>query len=83
MAYPIYFVMAWRAGETTLLTAPPGRAMLFSALTTTAAFGSLALSTHTGTASMGILLTLAMAYTLISTLFVLPALLGTPPVKTN
>lgn len=83
VAYPIYFVMAWRAGETTLLTAPPGRAMLFSALTTTAAFGSLALSTHTGTASMGILLTLAMAYTLISTLFVLPALLGTPPVKTN
>lgn len=81
VAYPIYFVTAWRAGEATLLAAPAGRAMLFSALTTTAAFGSLALSVHVGTASMGVLLTLAMAYTLIATLIVLPALLGAPPVK--
>ena len=81
VAYPIYFVTAWREGEATLLAAPAGRAMLFSALTTTAAFGSLALSAHVGTASMGILLTMAMAYTLIATLIVLPALLGAPPSK--
>ncbi len=81
VAYPIYFVTAWREGETSLLAAPAGRAMLFSALTTTAAFGSLALSAHVGTASMGILLTMAMAYTLIATLIVLPALLGAPPEK--
>ena len=79
VAYPIYFVTTWREGEATLLAAPSGRAMLFSALTTTAAFGSLALSAHVGTASMGILLTMAMAYTLIATLIVLPALLGAPP----
>ncbi len=79
VAYPIYFVTAWRAGEETLLAAPAGRAMVFSALTTTAAFGSLALSTHIGTASMGILLTIAMAYTLIATLVVLTAMLGRPP----
>lgn len=81
VAYPIYFVTAWRAGEATLLAAPAGRAMLFSALTTTAAFGSLALSTHVGTASMGFLLTMAMAFTLIATLVVLPAMLGPPPSK--
>ena len=79
VAYPIYFITTWREGEATLLAAPSGRAMLFSALTTTAAFGSLALSAHVGTASMGILLTMAMAYTLIATLIVLPALLGAPP----
>ena len=82
VAYPIYFVTAWRAGESTLLAAPAGRAMLFSALTTTAAFASLALSDHVGTASMGVLLTMAMAYTLIATLIVLPALLGPPETKT-
>jgi len=81
VAYPIYFVTAWREGEPTLLAAPAGRAMLYSALTTTAAFGSLALSKHVGTASMGILLTMAMGYTLIATLIVLPALLGAPPIN--
>ncbi|MEJ0069565.1 MAG: MMPL family transporter [Pseudomonadota bacterium] len=50
--------------------------MLFSALTTTTAFGSLALSRHPGTAGMGALLTIGLVYTLVCTLFVLPALLG-------
>ena len=51
------------------------RAVLFSALTTIASFGSLALSGHRGMTSMGQLLTIAVAYTLVSTLIVLPALL--------
>lgn len=51
------------------------RAVLFSALTTIASFGSLALSGHRGMTSMGQLLTVAIAYTLICTLVVLPALL--------
>jgi hopanoid biosynthesis associated RND transporter like protein HpnN len=79
VTFPIYFVTAWREGESMLLTSPAGRGMLFSALTTGAAFGSLAISTHTGTSSMGILLTMALAYTLLSTLIVLPALLGPAP----
>lgn len=54
-------------------TATP-RAVLFSALTTVASFGSLMLSDHHGTASMGQLLSIAIMYTLISTLIVLPAL---------
>ena len=52
------------------------RAVLLSALTTIASFGALALSAHRGTASMGILLTMAIGLSLLTTLVVLPALLG-------
>ncbi len=79
VTFPIYFVTAWREGEAMLLASPAGRGMLYSALTTGAAFGSLAISTHTGTASLGLLLTMALVYTLLATLVVLPALLGPPP----
>lgn len=48
------------------------RAVLFSALTTIASFGSLMLSPHRGTASMGELLSIAIGFTLLCTLFVLP-----------
>ena len=75
VAFDIYFVMNWRAGETHLLQSPTARAILFSALTTGTAFGSLALSKHPGTASMGLLLIISLGFTLLSTLFVLPALL--------
>lgn len=50
------------------------RAVLFSALTTIASFGSLMLSPHRGTASMGELLSIALAISLLCTLIVLPAL---------
>lgn len=53
-------------------TATP-RAVLFSAMTTVGSFGSLMLSEHRGTASMGQLLSIAIAYTLVCTLIVLPA----------
>lgn len=59
------------AGETVFGTSTP-RAVLFSALTTVASFGSLMLSPHRGTASMGELLSIAIAFTLICTLVVLP-----------
>ncbi len=78
VAYPIHFVSAWREGERMLLASPAGRGMLFSALTDTAAFGSMSLATHEGTSSMGLLLTLALAFNLLATLIVLPAILGAP-----
>jgi hypothetical protein len=53
------------------------RAVLFSALTTIGSFGSLAVSTHPGMASMGILLTIALVWTTLTTLVVLPALRAT------
>ena len=46
--------------------------LLFSALTTVASFGSLVLSPHRGTASMGELLSIAIGFTLVCTLIVLP-----------
>ncbi len=76
VAFDIYFVMRWRAGHSDLLQSSTARAILFSALTTGTAFGSLALSNHPGTSEMGTLLTLSLFYTLLCTFFVLPALLG-------
>ena len=52
--------------------------MIFSALTTGTAFGSLWLSHHPGTSSMGKLLALSLACTLVAALLFLPALLGEP-----
>jgi hopanoid biosynthesis associated RND transporter like protein HpnN len=66
---------ARQAGPQRVLMTSTPRAVLFSALTTIGSFGALALSRHTGTASMGILLTIAISLTLVSTLVVLPALL--------
>jgi len=82
VAFNIYFVSAWRAGRGKLLQSSLARAVIFSALTTGTAFGSLWLSHHPGTASMGKLLALSLACTLVATLLFLPALLG-PPRRTS
>ncbi len=60
-----------------LLQTSTTRAILYSALTTLAGFGSLTFSTHQGTASMGLLLTIGVLLTLICVLVILPALLHT------
>jgi len=78
VAFNVYFVMAWRSGSRELLQSSLARAVIFSALTTGTAFGSLWLSHHPGTASMGELLALSLACTLASALLFLPALLGIP-----
>tara|TARA_R110002110_G_scaffold287144_4_gene501433 strand:- start:2143 stop:4752 length:2610 start_codon:yes stop_codon:yes gene_type:complete len=51
------------------------RAIVYSAATTVGSFAALSLSPHTGTASMGLLLTLSLAVTIIATLLITPALL--------
>ncbi|HEX4194687.1 MAG TPA: MMPL family transporter, partial [Stellaceae bacterium] len=79
VSFDIYFVMRWRTGSGDLLQSSTARAILFSALTTGTAFGSLALSNHPGTAEMGKLLMLALTFTLICTFILLPALLGPAP----
>ena len=76
VAFHIYFVMAWRAGATGLLTSSLARAVLFSALATGTAFGALWLSAHPGTASMGKILMISLAWTLVCALVFEPALLG-------
>ena len=79
VAFNIYFVVAWRAGAKDFLQSSLTRAVIFSALTTASGFGTLWLSKHPGTASMGELLMISLGWTLITTLFVSPALLGPPP----
>jgi hopanoid biosynthesis associated RND transporter like protein HpnN len=76
VAFHIYFVMAWRAGGHNFLQSSLSRAVLFSALTTATGFGTLWLSRHPGTASMGELLMISLAWTLTILVF-LPALLET------
>jgi hopanoid biosynthesis associated RND transporter like protein HpnN len=76
VAFNVYFVMAWREGTSGLLQSSLTRAVLFSALTTATAFGSLWLSEHPGTASMGELLAISLLCTLVAALLFLPALLG-------
>jgi predicted RND superfamily exporter protein len=74
--------MAWRAGETDFLQSPLTRAVIWSALTTATAFGSLWLSSHPGTSSMGELLALSLVTTLAAAVLFQPALLG-PPRSSN
>ena len=71
----------WREGaaEDAIRSSTP-RAVLFSALTTLASFASLGISSHPGTASMGVLLTVALLSLLACSLTVLPALMLTWPV---
>jgi len=52
------------------------RAILLSSMTTLGAFASLSLSPHQGTASIGVLLSIAVVLLLVFTVFLLPILLG-------
>ena len=58
-----------------LLSTSTPKAVLLSALTTIGSFGTLAISAHLGTASMGLLLTIAIIMILTATLVVLPGLM--------
>jgi predicted RND superfamily exporter protein len=79
VSFNIYFVMNWRAAQIAVLGSATARAILFSALTTGTAFGSLALSRHPGTASMGTLLLISLGCTLGASLVFIPALLASIP----
>ena len=68
------------SGTVAFATSTP-RAVTFSALTTIASFGSLAVSSHRGTASMGELLMLSIGLTLVCTLIVLPSLMQLWPAR--
>jgi len=78
VAFGIYLVLRYReAGSVAaLMHSSTPRAVVFSALTTMVSFGSLMVSSHRGTASMGQLLALCLTLALGCTLIVLPALLA-------
>lgn len=65
-----------------LIHTSTARAIFYSALTALVDFASLMFSSHQGTASMGVLLTVGLAFTLICTLVILPVLLRSPASKT-
>ena len=60
--------------ESLVETATAG-AVFYSAMTTTLSFGTLALSSHQGMHSLGIMLTIGMFWNVVANLVVLPALL--------
>jgi len=78
VAFKIYYIMAWREGQTNLLQTSLTRAVIYSALTTATAFGSLWFSSHPGTSSMGKLLALSLVCTLAAAVLFQPVLMGKP-----
>lgn len=78
VAFKIYYIMAWREGQTGLLQSVLTRAVTFSALTTATAFGSLWFSSHPGTSSMGKLLAIALLTTMMAAALFQPVLMGKP-----
>ncbi len=62
--------------DNSLLGTSSARAVVVSAMTTMGSIGNLAFSPQLGTASMGKLLTIGVAMTLICMLFILPSLLA-------
>lgn len=78
VAFKIYYIIAWREGTTHLLQTPLTRAVIYSALTTATAFGSLWFSSNPGTSSMGQLLALSLACTLAAAVLFQPILMGKP-----
>jgi hopanoid biosynthesis associated RND transporter like protein HpnN len=79
VAFDIYFVVNWRRGITNPLSTSTARAVLFSALTTGSSFGSLAMSSHPGTARMGLLLLISLGMLLVVIFAFMPVLMGRPP----
>ncbi len=78
VAFKIYYIVAWREGRSGLLASPLTRAVFFSGLTTAVAFGSLWLSNHPGTSSMGKLLALSLVSTMAAAVLFQPLLMGPP-----
>jgi hypothetical protein len=77
--FHIYYMIAWRNGVADMLASSLTVAIFYSSLTTGVAFGSLWLSNHPGTASMGKLLTVSLVFTLLAAFIIVPAFLGPPP----
>src|SRR5262249_263299 len=78
VAFKIYYIMAWREGQTNLLQSVLTRAVTFSACTTATAFGSLFFSSHPGTSSMGKLLFISLMTTMAAAALFQPILMGKP-----
>ncbi len=75
----IHLVHRWRHADLAsggLLETSSARGVVYSAVTTAASFGSLALSPHPGMASIGFMLTLGLVLILVTNLLLIPALVA-------
>lgn len=79
--FGLHLIIRVRERESSIsaLKSTTPRAILLSALTTLGSFSSIMLSGHPGTASMGMLLTIAIVLSMIAILIVLPALMALVP----
>ena len=78
VAFKIYYVMAWRAGKIGLLQSTLTRAVVFSAMTNAAAYGSMWASSYPGMSSMGKMMALALLCTMAAAVLFQPVLMGRP-----
>ncbi|MSO92605.1 MAG: hypothetical protein EXQ86_04295 [Rhodospirillales bacterium] len=88
VAFGIYIIMREReerareeSGDGASLATSTPRAVALSALTTAVSFGSIAIASHPGTSSMGVLSAVSLLLSLGCALIVLPALMTIWPVE--
>ena len=70
--------MAWRAGKTGSLQSSLTRAVIFCAITTAVASGSMWASSYPGMPNMGKLMALALVCTMAAAVLFQPVLMGRP-----
>ena len=78
VSYPVYFLRRFielKSVDSVINSKTPS-AIFLSAMTTICSFSTLAVSSHQGTSSMGILLFISLLMTIISSMFFLPIILS-------
>ena len=79
ISFTIYFIKRFIQYEgkiDSVISSNTPKAIIFSAATTMGSFSTLAISSHSGTSSMGLLLFICLFMTVLSAVFILPVLLS-------
>ena len=79
VSYPVYYLRRYIELQSIdlVVDSKTPSAIFLSAMTTICSFSTLAVSSHQGTSSMGILLFISLLMTIISSMFLLPIILST------
>ena len=79
ISFTIYFInrfIQYEGKIDRVISSNTPKAIIFSAATTMGSFSTLAISSHSGTSSMGLLLFICLLMTVLSAVFILPVLLS-------
>ena len=79
ISFTIYFIkrfIQYNGKIESVISSNTPKAIIFSAATTMGSFSTLAISSHSGTSSMGLLLFICLLMTVLSAIFILPVLLS-------